>query len=126
MDNIGINGEIHFLINLPNYLKQKQNELDTIDDYITLPSLSVDETGTLSSGGSSIHVQAMSVNKRRCRIKRQMKAAKKKSSLLVKAIKSLNESDIKRLIEHYTTDNKECIEDLFQSIETSIQLQTNK
>lgn len=123
MDEIDINAEIHFLIKLPSYLKQKQEELNNIDDYIGLPSQSVDSTGNLSSGGASIHVQAMSLNKRRSRIERNIKRAKKKSSLLVQAIKTLDELDKKRLIEHYQTDENIDVQDIFKKITVLIKKQ---
>lgn len=117
MNYIGIDGEIHLLIKLPDYLKKKQNELDNLHDHISYPVLRPHETGILVSDSLPVDIQAFKLMKKRSRIEHQIKRAIKRSSILVQAINSIGADDKERLIDYYAKGKEGSMQDVFERIE---------
>lgn len=116
MEIAEVNVEIHFLIRLPDYLKEKQEELDSIDELIKLPVMKIDELGFLTIDCPTTHEQALYIYGKRAGIEKEMERAKNKAKRLVRAINSLDESDKRRLIDYYSNGKKGDVQAILRQI----------
>lgn len=116
MEFAEINYEIHFLIKLPDYLKEKQQELNNIDDYIKLPVMKLNELGELTGDCPPTEVQALKISGIRTGIEKDIERAIKKGQRLVNAINSLDEADKNRLIDYYLKGTNDDIKPLFKRL----------
>lgn len=116
MEIAELNAEIHFLIRLPDYLKEKQQEINDIYDYIKHPVSSLNELGHLTMDCPPTHDQAIYIAEMRARIEKEMERAINRGRRLVKAINSLEETNKKRLIDYYTKGTKDDIQAIFKQL----------
>lgn len=90
--------DIHFLLDLPNYINSKKKELDSLYDDIQAPIMFVDDLGQATSNALPVDLQAIELISKRSRIEKQILYSVDKGRNLVKSIKELTEDEQEELV----------------------------
>lgn len=118
--NCLIDYEIHFLINLPDFIKDRKDRIQQLYDEIRGPVMSITETGFLTGNCPKTDSHAIQIAEAREANERRISRAIERCRRLVNAINSLDVDDIEKLKKYYADDETIEIQAIFERVAAAL------